>query len=81
MVGNVNEWVEDWVPLSTTCVPELFGGTGDFNCLAGASTDIGPGVLYRGGGFAESTLAGVFAVVGNLPLTNASQFIGFRCGR
>src|SRR5207245_3147207 len=38
MVGNVYEWVADWVPRSTTCVPSLFG-TDDQNCLAGASTE------------------------------------------
>jgi formylglycine-generating enzyme required for sulfatase activity len=47
MVGNLWEWVADWVPLSTICVTELFAG--DYNCLAGASTIGGPGALIRGG--------------------------------
>lgn len=50
MVGNLIKWVVDWVPLFTTCVPELFAGTGDANCLAGADTTSGPGALIRSGG-------------------------------
>lgn len=49
-VGNVFEWVADWVPRSTACVPSLFG-SGDQNCLVGASTAAGPGALLRGGFF------------------------------
>ena len=37
MVGNLFEWVADWVPLSTNCPASLFGSF-DQNCLAGAST-------------------------------------------
>ena len=52
MVGNVAEWVADWVPQSTNCV-----GWGNFSnddmCLAGASTTAtAPGALVRGGAFA-----------------------------
>jgi hypothetical protein len=62
MVGILLEWVADWVPLSTACVPSLFAS--DFNCLAGASTTGGPGALIRGGSWASSTAGGVFAVSG-----------------
>jgi len=81
MVGNVWEWVEDWVPLSTACVQALFGLTGDLNCLAGASTMAGPGALIRGGLFALGADAGVFAVSGSFEPSNALVFVGFRCGR
>ncbi len=82
LVGNLNEWVADWVPRSTTCIPtELFAGTGDFNCLAGAATDSGPGALFRGGDFGGGTTAGVFAVGGLNTPSHASFLIGFRAAR
>jgi formylglycine-generating enzyme required for sulfatase activity len=81
MVGNVWEWVEDWVPLSTTCDNELFNGTGDLNCLVGASTTVGPGALLRGGFFDLGANAGVFAVSGFSRPSNADLSIGFRCAR
>lgn len=81
MVGNLWEWVADWVPRSTTCVPELFAGTADFNCLAGASTAAGPGALVRGGGFGNGSSAGVFAVHGGFTLSFAGDGVGFRAAR
>lgn len=84
MVGNLWEWVADWVPLSTTCgVPALFG-TGDANCLAGASTTAGPGALIRGGAFGGAffgTFAGVFAVHGASMPSDANFVTGFRAAR
>jgi formylglycine-generating enzyme required for sulfatase activity len=81
MVGNVWEWVEDWAPLSTTCVGELFSGTSDNNCLAGASTTTGPGALIRGGTFLFGSNAGVFAVSGFFQPSVTFEDIGFRCAR
>jgi hypothetical protein len=80
MVGNVWEWVEDWGAPATTCTTPLFG-TGDFNCLAGASPAYGPAALIRGGNFFNGTDAGVFAVRGFAQLSDALSSIGFRCGR
>ena len=79
MVGNMVEWSADWVPQSLACVPAIFAGTEDQNCLAGASTDAGPGALIRGGGFAGGALAGVFTVSGFNGLT--ATVYGFRCAR
>jgi Sulfatase-modifying factor enzyme 1 len=83
MVGNVAEWVADWVPQSTNCV-----GWGNFSnddmCLAGASTTSQfPGALVRGGAFAVlgGPLAGPFAVRDMPPSQTATSFIGFRCTR
>jgi formylglycine-generating enzyme required for sulfatase activity len=79
MVGNLDEWVEDWVPQSTTCVPSLFAD--DFNCLAGASTTSGPGALIRGGDFVSGTLAGVFRLTAFEPPSDSDSLVGFRCAR
>jgi formylglycine-generating enzyme required for sulfatase activity len=49
MVGNVYEWVADWVPRSTAC--GSWSGSSDSQCLAGAATSGEPGALFRGGGF------------------------------
>jgi formylglycine-generating enzyme required for sulfatase activity len=83
MVGNVAEWVADWVPKSTNCV-----GWGNFSnddmCLAEASTTSQfPGALVRGGAFAVlgGPLAGPFAVRDMPPSQTATSFIGFRCTR
>src|SRR5439155_21115990 len=57
LVGNVWEWVAEWVPRSTNC-----GSWGTFSddaqCLAGAeapSPTTQPGVLARGVSFFNST--------------------------
>jgi hypothetical protein len=64
MVGNLYEWVADWVPRSTAC-PGWAGFSNDDMCLSGASTtDNGPGALLRGGSFNSGTNAGPLAVSG-----------------
>ena len=81
MVGNVGEWVADWMPLSTAC-PGWSGRNDDLMCLAGAEATVGPGALLRGGEFGSGTVAGVFAVSGLLPpFDGGERFIGFRCAR
>src|SRR5687768_732966 len=84
MVGNVDEWVAEWVPRSTgQCMTPIYG-TGDLNCLVGASTilaDVGPGVIMRGGAFYQGVDAGVFTVTGgNAPPAKVWSF-GFRAAR
>jgi formylglycine-generating enzyme required for sulfatase activity len=81
MVGNLDEWVADWVPLSTGC--SSWGGfSDDWMCLFGASTsDAGPGALLRGGDYRSRTSAGPLAVVGSGGPFSARPFIGFRCAR
>ena len=81
MVGNLDEWVADWVPLSTDC--SSWGGlSDDLMCLTGASTaGGGPGALLRGGDFRSRSSAGPLAVVGSGGPFSARAFIGFRCVR
>jgi len=81
MVGNLDEWVAEWVPLSTAC--SSWGGlSDDFMCLLGASTStVGPGALLRGGDFRSRTSAGPLAVIGSGGPFNSRPFIGFRCAR
>jgi formylglycine-generating enzyme required for sulfatase activity len=81
MVGNVIEWVADWVPRSTDCA-----GWGefsdDFMCLAGAGTAAGgPGALLRGGSFLGGPSNGPLMVLGTLPPSRAVDSVGFRCAR
>ena len=83
MVGNVDEWVSDWVPLSTACPGWGSGFNGDFQCLAGADTSStgGPGALVRGGRLVDRTSAGVFAVDGSIQPSDSGDGGGFRCAR
>jgi formylglycine-generating enzyme required for sulfatase activity len=80
MVGNMDEWVADWVPRSTVCAG--WGSfSDDFMCLAGADTAAGPGALIRGGGFVSGTGAGPLDLVGSFQPSQSAAFIGFRCAR
>jgi hypothetical protein len=77
MVGNVWEWVAEWVPKSASCIPPLFPGTDDWNCLVDPSSVEGPGALARGGNFFTGTGAGIFTVITVLP-SNPAPNVGFR---
>jgi formylglycine-generating enzyme required for sulfatase activity len=84
MVGNLAEWVTDWVPLSTICPGwTTFGGfsTTDQMCLAGASTVDGPAALLRGGDFLTGSGGGVFAVFATRQPQAGGVAIGFRGAR
>jgi len=82
MVGNMAEWVADWVPAPTAC-PGWASFSNDQMCLAGASTTTnGPGSLVRGGAFAslDGPSAGPLAVHIFQPF-HSNNFVGFRCAR
>ena len=81
MVGNVWEWVADWVPPgSGLCGTALFG-SGDFNNLAGTTQAAGTAALLRGGSRGSGTGAGVFDVRGDFSPSDVDDTIGFRCAR
>jgi len=81
MVGNLSEWVADWVPDSTTC-PGWGAFSDDSMCLSGASTSTqGPGAVFRGGNFGSGAAAGPFAVLASFQPSEPSGVIGFRGAR
>jgi formylglycine-generating enzyme required for sulfatase activity len=89
MVGNLSEWVADWVPRSTTCGDwsAAVSPTADDQCLAGAADSSGvgglePGALTRGGSAGLGAQgAGPLAVYGTAGPSAANDGIGFRCAR
>ena len=80
MVGNLHEWVADWVPRSTAC-GTWSDGSGDDQCLAGVATTGEPSALLRGGHFSLGTNAGPLSVNGGIAPSNSLNLIGFRCAR
>jgi hypothetical protein len=82
MVGNLDEWVADWVPRGTTCGAWSIdvSPSGDSQCLAGAATTGEPGALLRGGRFLNTMNAGPFHVIPDAP-SNSVSYVGFRCAR
>jgi formylglycine-generating enzyme required for sulfatase activity len=78
MVGNLSEFVADWLPDSTAC--PSWGFTDDEMCLAGASATSGPDALVRGGGFNWSRLGGQLMVF-PFELNIETTTLGFRCAR
>jgi formylglycine-generating enzyme required for sulfatase activity len=79
MVGNAEEWVADWVPLSGGCGSAMFSN--DRNCLSGTSQPGGTAAITRGGSETSGTQAGVFALNALVQPHQSSNTLGFRCGR
>ena len=88
MVGNLDEWVMDWVPHPTSCTGWGPAFSGDRVCLSSpADNTYGPGALLRGGGFTNlfgltgGADAGPLAVIGIFGPDSLASSIGFRCAR
>ncbi len=80
MVGNVNEWVADWVPGAAGC-PGWGSFSDDQMCLAGGSTASGgPLAPFRGGGWNGGAFTGPFAIDAIQPW-HSDPTIGLRCAR
>jgi formylglycine-generating enzyme required for sulfatase activity len=81
MVGNVSEWVADWLPASAGGCPGWGNFSNDYMCLSGASTtQTSPGALVRGGDFGLVANPGVLAVKDFYP-NGVGYTMGFRCAR
>jgi formylglycine-generating enzyme required for sulfatase activity len=89
MVGNMDEWVAEWVPRSSTCGTwSASVSADDEQCLAGAfvsdnprSTG-GPGALQRGGSFGNGRFAGPLTIIALYePSQSGGSTFGFRCAR
>jgi formylglycine-generating enzyme required for sulfatase activity len=85
MVGNLQEWVADWLPRSTSLSGSwgaTISPTGDHQFLGGAATEGEPGALLRGGSFLSQAGAGPLAINGYNVTPSVQGFgIGFRCVR
>jgi hypothetical protein len=80
MVGNLDEWVADWVPAMEICTGWA-SFSNDYMCLAGASeTDTHPDALVRGGSFQAGLRAGPLAIRAREPFSQPNSR-GFRCVR
>ena len=84
MIGNLKEWVSDWVPKSNGCDFWSAGvsPTGDRQCMIGVTTAGGdPGALLRGGSSNDGSPAGPLTVEATGPPSASLDNIGFRCAR
>jgi Sulfatase-modifying factor enzyme 1 len=83
MVGNVEEWVEDWGDMPNGCTRWSAAFGSDLSCFGGAGGSDGnfPGAFVRGGFWLTGAGAGVFEVVSvGFPAASDSG-VGFRCAR
>jgi hypothetical protein len=87
MVGNVWEWVENWMQNNQdvdiiSFIPPSFGGDTVAEVDEAFDRRIGfPSALLRGGDFSQANSSGVFALLATDGPASASRFFGFRCGR
>lgn len=81
MVGNVSEWVADWLPPSAVPCAGWGAFSDDTMCLGVADDQAeGPVAPARGGHFGAGQAAGVFSIESS-NVSRGMPSIGFRCGR
>jgi formylglycine-generating enzyme required for sulfatase activity len=86
MVGNVWEWVADWLPHASGGVCGTWSAgvspTGDLQCVVGAATTGEPASLMRGGSMNNPTVnPGPLTIHGGVAPSTQFYDIGFRCAR
>lgn len=87
MVGNLYEFVAEWVPRSIGCSTWSVGTSplAQLQCLVDAASTGEPGVLARGGhwgyDYSLGAYAGPLSIAANTPPTVAGVVVGFRCAR
>jgi formylglycine-generating enzyme required for sulfatase activity len=87
MVGNLWEWVADWMQDNTdsdggSISSEIYGLDGIYGVdEATPEADRFPGALLRGGDSGLDTDAGVFAMYAFYGPSYSGSNIGFRCAR
>lgn len=87
MVGNVFEWVADWVPGQGPGAPKANNAQYGSDIVSGinaartpADTAL-PAAIFRGGRFAGGNNPGVFAMWGDYAPSYSSSDLGFRCAK
>jgi formylglycine-generating enzyme required for sulfatase activity len=83
MVGNLEEWVAEWVPRANASGEwsPWASPTGDEQAFAGAATDDEPGGLLRGSFSNRQEDVGPMAINASSPPSNDAGDNGFRCAR
>jgi formylglycine-generating enzyme required for sulfatase activity len=83
MVGNAEEWVEDWGDLADNCTTWSPAFGSDLSCVGGPGSSYSnlPGAWLRGSAWGGNIYAGVFAVDGRFDPSFSSSGTGFRCAR
>lgn len=81
MVGNVDEWVADWVGQADGCSTWSAAYGNDSTCFGATTPSRLPGALVRGGNFTDTASAGPFLVSAAAAPSTTFNSLGFRGAR